>query len=312
MSRDDVIRIRVDTGRAVQDFLTLLDDQAAEGETRAPAKPRATAVYRELAPYRLVEYAYVDGSVGEVEGAYVGLPDGSIYSVGDEIPEAAVDDMVEGEISSLPPVYIYIVLADPVHPALIDGFLTKLADHVDLPLVGVFRNDDGAMAAWPYPGGHPGISPAMLMGALKETSRHLSKDQVINRFVARSECPDGRAFARISYAFAKHVVEFRSAAERDDFIAWSRLLCETISDWSAIGFNEVFRPAVPARLPEAEVVVTPLAAPGTFAGGQAWRAFADGVLVDPGEAAAYWRHVKDVIDASEIGASVVDGWMVRG
>lgn len=286
MSEDDVIRVRVDSGRAVRDFLSLLEQQAAEGETRAPAKPRATAIYRELAPYRLVEYAYVDEGVGEVEGAYIGLPDGSIFSVGDEIPEEAVDAMVVGEVETLAPVYVYVILARPVSSPLIDDFLAKLADHVDLPLVGIFQGkDSGTLIARAHPDDNPKAA-----AALAETERHLTKAQVLDRFVACSEASDGRAFARISYAFTKHVVEFSSARERDEFVAWSRRLCERS--------DEVLRPAEPTLLPADGVVVTHLEG-------------LPALPADTGEAIAYWRRIKDMVDATEAGASMVDGWMVR-
>jgi len=61
---DDVIRIRVDTDAAVREFMNILAAQAAEGETRAPANPANRAVFRELAPYRLLEYEYVDAGIG--------------------------------------------------------------------------------------------------------------------------------------------------------------------------------------------------------------------------------------------------------
>ena len=55
---DDVIRIRVDTTWAVLDFIRQLAEQAAAGETRAPANPAQTAIFRDIAPYRLVEHNY--------------------------------------------------------------------------------------------------------------------------------------------------------------------------------------------------------------------------------------------------------------
>lgn len=316
---DDVIRIRVDTVRAVRDFLDLLTQQAAEGETRQPGKPRATAIYRELAPYRLVEYNYVDSGVGEVQGAYVGLPNGTIYSATDEIPEDAVDAMIGGEVDHLPPVYVYVVLDDPRPAGAIDPFLTALSHHVGLPFVGVFRGQ-GAMTARFYPGDDPVAAAqvdgdALVARALGETGKHLSKEQVLDRFAARSRSLDGRAFARIAYAFTRHVVSFSSVADRDDFVAWSRTLAGALNaaggNWEDLGFTEIFRPAEPQPEPDFGQVVTAMIAPRQYQDGRPLQAFADGALVDAKQARDYWEYVTDTIDANEAGAARLDGWVVR-
>lgn len=315
--QDDVIRIRVDTARAVREFLTILEQQSAEGETRAPAKPRATAIYRELAPYRLVEYAYVDQGVGEVGGAYIGLPDGTIYSVTDEIPEDAVGAIVKASaVEDLPPIYVYVLLDDPAPAGAIDTFLEALSHHAGLPFVGVFR-DQGAMDARFYPGDEPAtFAPdAMISRALTETGRHLNKEQVLDAFVRRSETADGRAFARISYGFARHVLEFSSIADRDDFVAWSRHLWEameaTRKSWENLGFSEVFRPAEPQPAPEMGQIETILIAPNHYQGGKPWRAFDGQALADARAAVEYWAYVQGAIDSNESGARRVDGWVVR-
>lgn len=318
-SSDDVIRIRVDTARVVQDFLDLLAAQAAEGETRAPAKPRATAVYRELAPFRLVEYTYVDDGVGEVEGAYIGLPDGTIYSAGDELPEEAVDRLVDGSVSGLSPVYVYVVLREPAEAAAIDHFLAKLSAHVDMPVVGVFR-DGGRMVARAH-GGDGVRLKAQAERAAIERAFHLSKDELLGRFRARAEAADGRGFACVPYGFAKHVVEFTSPRERDDFVLWTRLLADWMYthgvDWHDLGLSEIFRPAEPVVAPRADIVTTPVAAPGQYQGGRAWRAYggADAAgakgLVDKDLAADYWHYVQGEIGANEAGSENVDGWVVR-
>lgn len=314
--QEDVIRIRVDTARAVREFLTVLEQQAAEGETRAPAKPRATAIYRELAPYRLVEYAYVDASVGEVGGAYIGLPDGTIYSVTDEIPEGAVAAMVKSPVEDLPPVYVYVLLEDPAPAAAIGTFLEALSHHTGLPFVGVFR-DQGVMTARFYAGDEPVtfVPDAMVARALAETELHLTKQQVLDAFVRRTESVDGRAFARVSYGFARHVLAFSTIADRDDFVAWSRTLGEAMDEahksWEDLGFAEMFRAAEPQPAPDMGQVETILAAPAHYQGGRPWRAFDGGTLADSRAAYEYWSYVQQTIDTNEAGARRIDGWVVR-
>lgn len=283
-SNDDVIRIRVDTALAVQDFLDLLAAQAAEGETRAPANPANRALFRELAPYRLVEYAYVDEAVGEVDGAYLGFPDGSIYAVADEIPEAVVDAVVQGAVAEMAPVYLYIVPAQPRGAAVIDRFLKALSIHLGKPLVGVFRDQDGALAAHGYDGERElAASPqrarieAAMARSAAETARHLSRRQVVEGYAARSQGADGRAWAQVTYDFTKHVIEFASAADRDDFIEWSRALCGWIAaggcTWAELGFSEVLQPAEVAPAPKGEIVAVPLQSPAQADGGKARQAF---------------------------------------
>lgn len=281
VSSDDVIRIRIDTASTVQDFLDLLAAQAAEGETRQPANPANRAVFRELAPFRLVEYAYVDDGIGAVDGVYLGFPDGSIYAVADEVPEAVVDAVVEGEVADMPPVYLYIVLAEKRGPAAIDHFMAALSVHLGKALVGVFRDDSGAMSAHAYDGGETNGRRARLDAAVVksvlEANRHLSRQRVLERYAARAESPDGRAWAQLTYNFTKHVIEFPSAADRNDFIDWSRTLCEWVyarwCSWEELGFSEILRPAEVAPAPKGEIVAVKLLAPAKAQGGQPWRAF---------------------------------------
>lgn len=277
---DDVIRIRIDTGWAVQDFLDQLAVQAAEGETRAPANPANRAVFRELAPFRLVEYAYVDDSLESIDSVHIGFPDGSIYSVSDEIPEALVDDLVRGAPASLPPLYLYILPGAPCAADAIGHFLAALASHLGKPLVGVFRAEDGTMAARIHDGGETlsADSRARLAEAaaksLGEGARHLTRQQVLDGYAARAQSPDGRAWAQISYNFTRHVVEFASAADRDDFIEWSHVLCAWgQARWADLGFTEVLRPAEVAPAPIGEVTAVPLLPPSKALDGRPWRAF---------------------------------------
>lgn len=283
-SGDDVIRIRVDAAWAVEEFLALLTAQAAEGETRAPANPANRALFRELAPFRLVEYAYVDEGIGEIEGVYLGFADGSIYAVADEVPEAVVDAQVAGEVADLPPVYLYIVLGEARPVAALDHFLRALSVHLGKPLVGVYRDDSGTMAAHGVDGDVAvAASPdrarieAAIIKSVLEANRHLTRQRVIERYVSRSESPDGRAWAQISYNFAKHVIEFPSAADRNDFIEWSRTLCEWIyarwCSWDELGFKEVLRPAEVVPAPKGEIVAVKLLPPAKAQGGRPWRAF---------------------------------------
>ncbi|MBC7908552.1 MAG: hypothetical protein H7Y60_17625 [Rhodospirillaceae bacterium] len=324
-SSDDVIRIRVDTGLAVQEFLDLLAEQAAAGETCAPANPANRAVFRELAPYRLVEYAYVDGDVGAIEGVYMGFPDGALYAVADEIPEEQVDALVSDAPAEMAPVYVYVVLTEAQPSARIDKFLTALSVHMDQPLVGVFRDAAGTMAAHAYDGGDS-TQRARLDGAVVksvlEANMHLSKQRVLERYAARAESPDGRAWAQITYNYAKHVVEFSSPAERNDFMDWSRTLCEWIyarwCSWEDLGFAEILRPAEVAPAPKGEIVAVRLHAPAKVQDGRPWQAFGginaataktfnESPAATSEEAMAhslavareYWSYCKDTIDSAE-------------
>lgn len=231
---DDVIRIRVDTDAAVREFMNILAAQAAEGETRAPANPANRAVFRELAPYRLLEYEYVDAGIGGIEGVFLGFPDGSIYSASDDIPEEAVDAVVAGG-APLPPIYVYVVLAEARPAAIIDSFLAALASHVGKPIE--------ALKGGP------------------ESATRLTRARVLERLAARSQGADGRAYARLTFNYMPHLLEFASAADRDDFIAWSKGVCEES------GFADIPRPAVVAP---AGAHAVPLLAPKGEAAGEYW------------------------------------------
>ncbi|MDO8606369.1 MAG: hypothetical protein Q7R40_07540 [Phaeospirillum sp.] len=289
---DDVIRIRIDTTRAVDAFLTLLAEQAAEGETRAPANPAATALWRELAPFRLVEYGYVEPGVGPIAGAFLGFPDGELYSVEDDVPEDAVTDLVKGNEHSavdLPPIYVYIVLEKPANREAIDSFLTELSSHVGHALVGVVPGMDGRLKARFY-------DAEGTNGVARESNRHLTKAGVLDRFAARSQRSDGRAYACLTYAYAKQILEFVSAAERDDFVSWSRALCDWIfghgDDAIQLGFPEAYRPAELAPVPEDDRPVVRVAAPYSFENGAAWIGLdSDSGPDDVAGAHAYWNYV---------------------
>ncbi|CCG40926.1 hypothetical protein [Magnetospirillum molischianum] len=247
---DDVIRIRIDTTRAVDAFLCLLAEQAAEGETREPANPAATAIWRELAPFRLVEYAYIDESVGPIDGAYVGFPNGMLYAVEEDIPDRAVTDLIsagEHRLSALPPLYVYVPLRQPIGIRAIESFLTELSAHIGHSLVGVLPDSDERMVARVF-------DSEGTRAATAETDRHLGKRDILERFGARSRRSDGRAYAVLTLSFARHVLEFANTKERDAFIVWSHYLCDWIfangGDAAALGFAELCRPAEIAPAPD--------------------------------------------------------------
>lgn len=271
---DDIIRIRVDAAAAVREFLGLLADQAAAGETRAPAKPANRAVFRELAPYRLVEYSYVDDGIGAILGVFLGFPDGTIYSVSDDIPEEAVDAVVDGDPATLPPVYVHVVLTQPQPAERIDLFLGKLARHMGKGLVGVV---EGGARVYEGGDGSAAVPKAAAESCAAEMAALPAKAQLLARFAARSQSADGRAYAQLTYDFAKHLLEFPSAADRDDFIIWSRILCDWVfarwASWEDLGFAAVLRPAEPAAAPSGELVAVPLIAPACYESGEAWQAF---------------------------------------
>jgi len=247
---DDVIRIRIDTTRAVDDFLRLLAEQAAEGETREPANPAATAIWREIAPFRLVEYAYIDPSVGPIDGAFIGFPNGALYAVEEDIPDHAVTDLVAGcehRAAEFPPLYVYVSLPRPTPTPAILSFLTELSAHVGHSLLGVLPDEDGRMVARI-------VDAEGIRAVAAETERHLSRQEILDRFAARFRRPDGRAYAALTLSFARHVLEFADEAERDAFVAWSRHLCDWIfahgGDADALGFTEAYRPAEIAPTPD--------------------------------------------------------------
>ena len=300
---DDVIRIRIDTARAVEAFADLLLQQAAEGETRAPANPAATAIWRELAPFRLVEYTYVDDGVGAIAGAYIGFPGGELYSVAEDIPEEAVTGLLPGHAAAaLPPIYVYVVLEQPAGRDAIDGFLNELSSQVGHALVAVVPAANGQLKARLY-------DAEGTKGVAREAARHQDKAALLERVAARSQRPDGRAYAALAYAFAKQSLEFASASERDDFINWSRALCDWIfghgDDSVDLGFPEAHRPAELAAIPEEGRAVVRLAAPHSFEGGVAWIGIsADAPPEDMNGARDYWAYVRRTIDAARSGSDI--------
>ena len=323
---DDVIRIRIDTVEAVAKFKELLATQAAEGETQAPANPANRAIYREMAPFRLVEYSYVDERVGDIEGVYVGFADGQLYAVSEDIPESVVDALVADGSGDMAPVYIYILLAQEQPCAVIEHFLDALALHLGQPLVGVFRDNLGRMAGHAFtldsaPELRENLARQVTRSVL-EANRHMDKARVLRRLNQRNLAVDGRAFARITYRFTQHVAEFADAAERDDFIAWSRTLCDWIyarwCSWEDMGLNEILRPAEVAGDPGSVQLAVHLVPPSRYQDGAPWRAFggtdaASALHFTQSEAAAsdqalrqsfdraqsYWRYVTDTIAAAE-------------
>ena len=276
ITRDDVIRVRIDTAGAVENFLAMLKEQAAAGETDAPANPANRAVFRELAPYRLVEYEYVDDSVGKVEGAYIGFPDGVLYSVAELIPEEAVNALVT--TVPVPPLYVYIVLASPVSAEAIGHYLDALSSHIGLAQVAVVSGEacihGGNVAAGD--GERQRLQREAAACAL-EIDRHFTKERLLTLSAGRSALPDGRAFAQVNYGYIRHILEFPSAAERDDFVAWTGKLCEMIgatsATWEEFGIDRFFRPAQPCAAPPAGARSVAVAAPGRFQSGRPWSAF---------------------------------------
>lgn len=248
--RDDVIRIRLDTARAVEAFRHLLAEQAAAGETRAPANPAATAVWRQLAPFRLVEYGYVDPGFGAVSGAYVGFPDGSLYPAGEAIPERAVAAVAA--VSPPAPLYVYLPLDRPMRHGRIERFLDALSAHLDQPLVAVLRDGEGASVARLF-------DAEATRAAAAEAGRHPDAPALAALFAAQTMRPDGRAYASLVQDFAPRAIEFASVAARDAFIAWTRALCDRVfatgADPERLGFAGTLRPAEIARVPEEEEAV---------------------------------------------------------
>ncbi|MBI5165402.1 MAG: hypothetical protein HY985_16050 [Magnetospirillum sp.] len=299
MGRDDVIRIRVDMARAVTDFLDLLARQAAEGETRAPAKPANRAFYRELAPFLLEEYTYIAPEVGGVIGVYVGLADGSLYAAGEEIPEAVVDALVaDGKPA---PAYIYVLLAQPAESTVIDTFLSRLVAHIGVPLIGVYAGHDGAMTAVSCCTDAAELLRPDIAVALSEVERHLTRGEILALYESRSRRPDGRAYARLTYDYDRHVVEFASAADRDDFIRWSERLCEWAfaRGWAELGFATAYRPAEVAAVPPGDVAAVALTAPSSWQGGRPWQAFAESEPQAAEIVHAYWDRVIETIAEGE-------------
>ncbi len=284
---DDVIAIRVDTARAVADFLDLLRRQADSGETEAPAKPANRAVFRELAPYRLVEYDYVETCVGPVEGAYVGFPGGGVYNCAELIPEEAVDALV-ADGTAPPPLYVYVLLGGPVAEAAIARYLDALASHLGMPLVGVFHRGDGSTAAAIHVGDstpdpdHMAALRGAVAAVAAETDRHLTKTQVVARHAACSQAPDGRAYACLGHRFSRRILEFPSTADRDGFVAWTERFCVQGSAGEGAGAG-VLRPAEPCAVPPPDFRVIRVRPPA-------------GSDDEPAAARAYWAEVTATID----------------
>jgi len=224
---DDVIRIRIDTQHAVEAFGHLLAEQARAGEVNAPANPAATAVWRELAPFRLVEYAYLGDGVGPIDEACFVFPDGALYAVDDEIPERAVADLVSGA-APLPPIALYLLLARPAGRAAIESFLHRLSSHL-------------------------GNGPVVEAGPADGVP--LDRVGLLDGLAARSLDADGRAYAALDLGFRPEIVGFADAAARDNFVAWSRAMADWLAgqegDPVELGLAEAVKPARPAPVPEA-------------------------------------------------------------
>lgn len=244
--RDDVIRIRLDSARAVEAFEHLL----AEQETRAPANPAATAVWRQLAPFRLVEYGYVDPGFVAMAGAYVGFPDGSLYPAGEAIPERAVA-AVAAECPPAP-LYVYLPLDRPMPHGRIERFLDALSAHLDQPLVAVLRDGGGESVARLF-------DAEATRAVAAEAERHPDASALAALFAAQTMRTDGRAYASLVQDFVPRAIEFASVAARDAFIAWTRVLCDRVfatgEDPDRLGFVGTVRPAEIARVPEEEDAV---------------------------------------------------------
>ncbi len=282
---DDVIRIRIDMASAIRDFISQLAAQAAEGETRAPLNPPNRAFFRELAPFRLVEYAYLVPWGDHIAGAYLGLADGSVFSVADDIPESVVDAVLARDpLEDAAPAYLYVLLDAPRPGTDLAAFADALARHLDRPLLWVWRDGQGAVLAnW-----HDGevhdtatydgrILDSQTLRPILEADRYLNRDRVLDRHRRQTQGRDGVCWAQITYNFQRHVVEFSGPRDRDDFIRWSQRLCEWIygsgASLDALGLHEVLRPADIAPVPQGEVVVLHLEPPSRHHGGQPWRAF---------------------------------------
>jgi len=294
---DDVIRIRIDTAAAVADFLTLIDQQAAEGETRAPANPANRAVFRELAPFRLVEYEYVDPVVGAVEGAYLGFPDGAVYAVGEVLPEEAVDAMVAGDPAGLPPVYVYVVLASPVSDEAAAHYLGVLASHVGQPLVAAFGDGAGAVYSGdPLSERERAQLAAAAAKCTAETDRQMGKARLLECYSARSNGAGGKAYAQLTYGYVRYFLEFDTADGRDDFISWTGRLWELSTGFgAAFGLSDVARPAEPCAAPPAGAHTIRLQSPKD-APDSPWAAFHGMDTVRAmALAQAYWRSVVDAV-----------------
>ncbi len=292
---DDVIAIRVDAARAVADFLALLARQAAEGESAQPANPANRAVFRELAPYRLVEYEYIDPAVGPVEGAYVGFPDGGIYSCGEVIPEEAVDGFLSAGGAALPPLYVYVLLAKPAGAAALGAYQDALATHLGMPVVGVIHGADGGVTAGLHAGdallsaAERAVLGAVVRAAAAETGRHLAKATVLARHAGSSLRPDGRAYAHLTHRFSRRILEFATPAERDSFVAWSQAFCRQAP-------GEAPRPAEPCAAPPASFKVIRLPPPPA----------------DPAMDGEYWAGVTAAIDAVIAAEQAAMGRRERG
>ena len=297
VTSDDVIRVRIDTAGAIDSFLAMLREQAAAGETDAPANPANRAVFRELAPYRLVEYEYVDGAVGKVEGAYIGFPDGVLYSVAELIPEEAVDALVS--IQPVAPLYVYIVLAAPVSGDIVGQYLDALSSHIGMAQVAVVAGEGRVFCGGEAPGDAERQRLHRSAEACgREFDRHFSKERLLTLSAGRSALPDGRAYAQVNYGYIRHILEFPSAAERDDFVAWTDKLCEmigaTAATWEEFGVDQFFRPAQPCAAPPPGARTVAVAAPSRFQSGRPWTAFGGGDAA----AAKVYRQGQDDDDAT--------------
>jgi hypothetical protein len=209
----------------------------------------------------------------------------------------------------------------PPSPATVAAFVAALAEHLEQLLIAIHLDDGGQMTALPYFPENASPTPqesararAQAGHGLLEADRHLSKTRILERLDARATGATGLAHARVVHAFAPYILEFSSPAERDDFVAWTRLACATLygaaPTAAAENFNTIFRPAEPCIAPGSGVTACHVPLPQAVAGGRPWLPFGDprAPTLPEGRAAQgealrliaeYWRLVVDVIERAK-------------
>ena len=243
-----------------------------------------------LAPFRLVEYAYVDDKIGStIRAAFFGFPDQSLYDAASEIPEHVVPDllaMAAGDWTRLPAIYVYLYLERSASFSEVDTYLHALGSHLDIPLSGCFSEVSGGWGIINY-----GHAPVVSVDLAAETERFLPASVFAQRMADES---GQLSYAFVTWQFQKYLVKFNDKIKRDDFIQWTKSIC-ALGDLDVV---DMVKPAVPCLDPGRRKPSEMILSPKEWAGGDAWAIIASGRSAENDDAARrYWAYVSSLLFA---------------
>ena len=263
----------------------------------SPLERAETALWQQLAPFRLVEYAYIDNDLLPVERAFFGFPGGLICEADDDVPATWVAGLAAAAVQAPPPqpVFLYLKSGAPVTPLLACEYGRMLSGHVEQPLTGYCPTPGGGWTRWRFtPEGGGCEEGAATPG---EQARLLSWADLCAANDG-PETPGGERgrWARFRFGFDNRLLEFADAGRRDDFLGWSRAATDALFRSTSLSLPDLVQPANAVDLRRPGRATVPLPAPGDWSEGDAWNftGDADGKV----GAEAYWAHVRTVLARS--------------